>query len=192
MAPLAMYLPQVPDDEDNFYVRLGKGHIAEALAYFQKTYKSFGPNEGFEYHFLDQNFSRQYEQERREGYVLLSFTVLAVVLACLGLFGLVSFSASRRVKEIGIRKVLGAGSWGIVTLLAGDLLRLVVLAALIAGPLAWWAMNRWLQAFAYRIPVYWWVFVGAGIAAALIALATMFTQAMKAARANPIDALKYE
>jgi len=192
IAPLAMYLPQVPDDADNLYVRLGKGHISEALNYFQTTYKGFSPGESFDYHFLDQNFSRQYEQERREGYVLLSFTVLAVLLACLGLFGLVSFSASRRVKEIGIRKVLGAGRWGIVTLLAGDLLRLVVLAALIAGPLAWWAMNRWLQAFAYRIPVYWWVIVGAGIAAAAIALATMIAQALKAARANPIDALKYE
>jgi len=130
--------------------------------------------------------------ERRQGYVLLSFTTLAVILACLGLFGLVSFSASRRVKEIGIRKVLGAGSWGIVSLLAGDLLRLVLVAALIAAPIAWWGMDRWLRGFAFRIPVYWWVMAGAGLLAALIALATMVTQAYKASRANPVEAIKYE
>lgn len=193
LQPLALFFPQNPlDDEDNLYVRLTKGHIAEGLAYLQATYKTFDASNTVEFHFLDQNFSRQYESERRQGYVLLSFTTLAVILACLGLFGLVSFSASRRVKEIGIRKVLGAGNWGIVSLLAGDLLRLVVLAALIAGPLAWWGMDRWLGGFAYRIPVYWWVLAGAGLVAAGIALLTMITQAMKAARANPVDALKYE
>ncbi|TDW99719.1 ABC transporter permease [Dinghuibacter silviterrae] len=190
--PLAIYYLQDPDDKDNLYVRLAKGHIAEALSYLETTYKTFDASGTVEYHFLDQSFSSQYDAERRQGYVFLSFTVLAVLLACLGLFGLVSFSASRRVKEIGIRKVLGAGNWGIVTLLAGDLLRLVVLAACIAGPLAWWVMDRWLQDFAYRIPVYWWVLAGAGLAAAGIALLTMITQAMKAARANPANALKYE
>ena len=192
LEPLAIYMPQDADDEDNVYVRLSKGHIPEALDYLQKTYKTFDASGTVEYHFLDQNFSKQYEIERRQGYVLLSFTVLAVILACLGLFGLVSFSASRRVKEIGIRKVLGAGNWGIMRLLAGDLLRLVFLAALIAGPLAWWAMDRWLQGFAYHIPVYWWVLTGAGLAAACIALITMISQAMKAARANPVHALKHE
>jgi putative ABC transport system permease protein len=190
--PLAIYLPQDVNDMDNVYVRLAKGHIPAAMDYLEKTYQSFDNSGTVEYHFLDQNFSQQYENERRQGTVLLSFTVLAVILACLGLFGLVSFSASRRIKEIGIRKVLGAGDRHILQLLAGDLLQLVVLAALIAAPIAWWAMDRWLQAFAYRIPVYWWVMVGAGLAAALIALGTMFTQAIKAARANPVDALKYE
>jgi putative ABC transport system permease protein len=191
--PLALFFPQDPlQDEDNVYVRLAKGHIAEGLAYLETAYKNFDASGNVEFHFLDQNFSKQYESERRQGYVMLSFTVLAVVLACLGLFGLVSFSASRRVKEIGIRKVLGAGNWSIVSLLAGDLLRLVVLAAVIAGPLAWWGMSRWLESFAYRIPVYWWVLALAGLAAACIALLTMITQAMKAARANPVDALKYE
>jgi putative ABC transport system permease protein len=190
--PLAIYYPHDMGDKDNLYVRLAKGHIAEALAYLEATYRTFDASGTVEFHFLDQNFSRQYDAERRQGYVLLSFTILAVLLACLGLFGLVSFSASRRVKEIGIRKVLGAGDWKIVALLAGDLLRLVIIAALIAAPLAWWFMDRWLQDFAYRIPVYWWVLAGAGLAAALIALLTMYTQAMKAARAKPVDALKYE
>lgn len=190
--PLAIYLPRDADDMDNVYVRLEKGHIAEAMQYLQKTYQSFDNSGTVDFHFLDQNFSRQYESERRQGTVLLCFTVLAVILACLGLFGLVSFSASRRVKEIGIRKVLGAGDGHILRLLSGDLLKLVLLAALIAGPIAWWAMDRWLQAFAYRIPVYWWVLAGAGLVAALIALGTMFSQAIRAARANPVDALKYE
>jgi putative ABC transport system permease protein len=192
IAPLALYMPRDMDDVDNLYVRVARGRIPEALAYIRATYKEFDPLVTPEFHFLDQNFSRQYEMERRQGYVLLSFTTLAVILACLGLFGLVSFSASRRVKEIGIRKVLGAGSWGIVSLLAGDLLRLVLVAALIAAPIAWWGMDRWLRGFAFRIPVYWWVMAGAGLLAALIALATMVTQAYKASRANPVEAIKYE
>jgi putative ABC transport system permease protein len=190
--PLALYLPGDVMDEDNMFVRVNKDHVAEALAYLDKTYHSFDPGAAFEYHFLDQNFSRQYESERKQGYILLCFTILAVTLACMGLLGLVHFAAVQRAKEIGIRKVLGAENFGIVRLLAGDFLQLILLAGLIAGPLTWWSMNLWLQEFAYHIPVYWWVLLGSVLVAALIALVTMTSQALRAARANPIDSIKYE
>jgi putative ABC transport system permease protein len=190
--PLAIYMPGDVMDEDNMYVRISKDHVAEALAYMEQTYHSFDPGTNFEYHFLDQNFSRQYEAERKQGYILLSFTILAVALACMGLLGLVHFSAAQRAKEIGIRKVLGAENFGIVRLLAGDFLQLVLLAGLIAGPLAWWSMHLWLDSFAYHIPVYWWVLVASAVVATLIALGTMTTQALRAARAKPIDSIKYE
>jgi putative ABC transport system permease protein len=190
--PLAIYLPSSALDEDNVYVRINKDHVSPALAYIEKTYKSFDAESPFEYHFLDQNFSRQYETERKQGYILLSFTILAVSLACLGLFGLVNFSAAQRTREIGIRKVLGAETFGIISLLAGDLLKLVLLAGLIASPLAWWGMHQWLQGFAYHISIHWWVLLLAALAAALIALVTMTTQAIRAARANPADAIKCE
>ena len=190
--PLALYLPSDVLDEDNLYVRVGKDHVSPALAYIERIYKSFDPGGVFEYHFLNQNFSRQYETERKQGYVLLCFTILAVGLACLGLFGLVNFSATQRTREIGIRKVLGAETAGIIFLLAGDLLKLVLLAGLIAGPLAWWGMHQWLDGFAYHIPVHWWVLLLAALTAALIALMTMTAQAFRAARANPVDAIKCE
>ena len=189
--PLAVYLPYTMD-EDNVYVRVSKEHASRALAYIGDTFKAFDPGGTFEYHFLDQNFAHQYEAERKQGYILLSFTILGVGLACLGLLGLVGFSATQRIREIGIRKVLGAEPVSIVFLLAGDLLRLVILAGLIASPLAWWGMSQWLSGFAYHIPVHWWVLVLAGLTAALIALLTMSAQALNAARSNPVDAIKYE
>jgi len=190
--PLVLFLPPNLDEEDNVYLRISKDHVPEALTYVEKVFKTFDAAEAFDYHFLDQNFSKQYDSERKQGYVLLCFTTLAVGLACLGLFGLVSFSAAQRTREIGIRKVLGAETSSIILLLAGDLLKLVVLAALIAGPLAYLALTRWLRAFAYHIPVHWWMLILTGIVAAGIALLTMSAQAFRAARSNPVKALKYE
>jgi putative ABC transport system permease protein len=192
IAPLAVYLPRQLEEEDNVYLRIARGHVPEAIAYVEEVYKSFDPANPGEYHFLDERFSRKYAAERNQGHVLMTFTLLAVGLACLGLFGLVNFSAAQRTREIGIRKVLGASTASLVRLLAGDLLKLVLIAGLIAGPIAWWAMKEWLRNFAYRIPVYWWVPVLTAGMAACIALATMTAQALKAARANPVDALKYE
>ena len=122
----------------------------------------------------------------------MSFTILAIVIACLGLFGLIAFAAEQRKKEMGIRKVLGSSVMGIVKLLCKDLLKLVVIAIAIATPIAWFAMNKWLQDFAYRIHIAWWVFAGAGILALLIAIVTVSVQAIKAATANQINALRSE
>jgi putative ABC transport system permease protein len=146
----------------------------------------------FSYRFLDDDFAEMYRAEQQVGQITLIFTVLAIVVACLGLFGLSTFIAERRAKEIGIRKVLGASVEGLVQLLSKDFLRLVLIAFLIASPVAWYAMHSWLQDFAYRIDLSWWYFAGAGVLALFIALATVSVQAIKAAMANPVKNLRAE
>jgi putative ABC transport system permease protein len=162
------------------------------LAFASSVCKKYNPADPFEYNFLDQNFARQYEAEQMQGSLLMIFTVLAISIACLGLFGLVTFTAEQRRKEIGIRKVLGSSVSGIVLLLAKDLLKLVMLAIVIATPIAWLAMNNWLQNFAYRTNIGWWLFAMAGAMALLIAFVTVSFQAIKAALANPVNSLRSE
>jgi putative ABC transport system permease protein len=150
------------------------------------------PSQPFSYAFLDQEFNRQYLAEERVGRIAINFSVLAILVACLGLFGLVTFAAEQRVKEIGIRKVLGATIPHIVGLLSMDLLKLVVLAIIIASPIAYWVMDRWLRDFAYRTVIHWEVFGLAGLAGLFVALSTISYHAIKAARANPVKALRSE
>ena len=133
-----------------------------------------------------------YQSDKRMGSVFGLFTMLSIFVACLGLFGLVTFTAERRTKEIGIRKVLGASVQGVVRLLSKDFLKLVFIAALIAFPIAWWAMNKWLEDFVYRININWMVFVAAGVVVLLIALITVSFKAIKAAVANPVKSLRTE
>ncbi|HVW95280.1 MAG TPA: ABC transporter permease [Mucilaginibacter sp.] len=192
IAPLVLSLPPTANDKDNMYVRLSKNNIRGALKYLQQVYAQFDPANKVDYHFLDQNFARQYQSEQKQGNLLLIFTVLAISLACLGLFGLVTFTAQQRVKEIGIRKVLGAGIYHIVNMLATELVQLVLVAAVVATPVAWLAINKWLQSFEYRISVQWWVFVVAGFTALLLALITISLRSVKAAMANPVKSLKSE
>jgi putative ABC transport system permease protein len=192
IAPVVLSLPQTANDEDNLYVRISPKNVQAALQYLQLVYTRFDAENKVEYHFLDQNFSHQYDSEEKQGTMLLTFTVLAISIACLGLFGLVTFTAEQRVKEIGIRKVLGASIKNIVSLLTRDLIQLVLFAGLIATPLAWFAMNKWLQNFAYRVNVQWWVFVTAGAIALLIAFLTVGIRSIKAAIANPAKSLKTE
>jgi putative ABC transport system permease protein len=146
----------------------------------------------FEYSFLDTEVQKQYENEIMLSRIINTFTLAAIVISCLGLFGLAAFSAEQRSKEIGIRKVLGASVTGIVQLLSTDFLKLVVIAFVLATPLAWWGMNKWLQAFEYRVPISWWMFALAGILAAIVALFTVSFQAIKAALMNPVKSLKTE
>ena len=146
----------------------------------------------FDYSFLDDRFKQAYETEQKTGLILGIFAGLTIFVACLGLFGLAMFTAEQRTREIGIRKVLGASIAGVTSLLSKDFLKLVIIANLIAWPLAWWAMNKWLQEFAYRITISWWVFVVAGISALLIAILTISFQAVKAALANPVVSLRSE
>jgi putative ABC transport system permease protein len=142
--------------------------------------------------FLDDEFNKYYEGEKNLAQTLSALTLVAVVIACLGLFGLATFAAERRTKEIGIRKVLGASVASIVGLLSKDFLKLVGIAIVIATPLAYWAAGKWLQDFAYRVELTWWVFALAGVVAVVIAFATVATQAWKAARQNPVNALRSE
>jgi putative ABC transport system permease protein len=168
------------------------GKLDGALASLEKTWKKLNPNEPFEYSFLDLDFQKNYEAESRQAALINYFTIIAIIISCLGLFGLVTFSAEQRTKEIGIRKVLGASISGLVGLLAKDFLKLVAIAVVIASPLAWYAMNKWLENFAYRTSIGWQVFVITTIMAMLIAFATISFQAIKAALANPVKNLRTE
>ncbi|QTE38287.1 ABC transporter permease [Mucilaginibacter gossypii] len=192
VAPMMLYLPFTANDEDNMYIRIGKNNIPSTLDYISKVYGRFDIENKVEFHFLDQNFAKQYQSEQKQGNILLIFTILAISIACLGLFGLVTFTAEQRVKEIGIRKVLGASVTSIVTLLSKDLMKLVLIATLIASPLAWYGMSKWLQSFAYRVDINWWIFAVAGILAVIIAFITVSVQSVRAANANPAKSLKNE
>ena len=157
-----------------------------------RIHSKFDSENPFEYFFMDDVFNDLYKAEERLAKILASFTILAIVIACLGLFGLISFMAVQRTKEIGIRKTLGASVQSIVRLLSGDFLMLVIIAFILASPAAWYFMNQWLQDFAYRIQIDWWIFLLAGTIAVIIALLTISTQAVKAAIANPVKALRSE
>jgi putative ABC transport system permease protein len=168
------------------------GGLDPSLAYLEKTWKKLNPNEPFEYSFLDLDFQKNYEAESRQAGLIQSFTVIAIIISCLGLFGLATFSAEQRTKEIGIRKVMGASVTSIVTLLSKDFLKLVAIAIVIACPLAWYIMDKWLQNFAYRAPVSLMVFLVTAFIAVFIALFTISFQAVKAALANPVKNLRTE
>jgi len=171
---------------------LNTSDYGSVLKKIKKTWSELNPNTPFEYSFLDQDFQRNYEKEQRASGIVSCFTIIAILIACLGLFGLSAFSSEQRIKEIGIRKVLGASISQVAALLSKDFISLVAIAVLIGSPLAWLAMNRWLQSFEYRINISWWVFVLAGAIAMIIAVITVSFQAIKAAIANPVKSLRTE
>ena len=173
-------------------IRLHPGNVTEAIAAVEGIWKKSAPNQPFSYTFLDQDYARLYNREQQMSHVFQIFSGLAILIACLGLFGLVAFTTQQRTKEIGIRKILGASVSGILYLLSKDFLKLVIIANLIAWPIAYYAMNQWLQSFAYRINLSISTFLLSGLIALLIALLTVSYQAIKAARANPVEALRYE
>jgi len=190
--PLVMTMPPGANEEDNLYIKIARGKMAEGLAYLNKVYAGFDKGDPVEYHFLDQNFAKQYSAEVKQGQIALTFSLLAILIACLGLFGLATFTAQQRTKEIGIRKVLGANVADIVRMLSTDFLKLVLTATIIAIPIGWIAMDNWLKDFAYRINMEWWIFAAAGFTALFIALITVSSQAIKAASANPVESLRME
>lgn len=173
-------------------VKTSGKNTANTIAAIQASWHKFYPNAPFEYHFLDQEFEALYKTDQRTGSILTAFTIVTIFISCLGLFGLAVFSTRQRVKEIGIRKVLGAGVLSIVSLVSFDFIKLVLIAILISSPLAWYAMHTWLQDFAFRAEIHWWVFVIAGGAAALIAFLTVSYQSVKAALSNPVNSLRSE
>jgi len=190
--PLILQLPAVVYDKDNMYVRLNKTDIAGALRFAEEIYKKYDATGAFEYTFLDQNFGKQYRAEQLQGRLLLTFTGLAISIACLGLFGLITFTTEQRRKEIGIRKVLGGSVTGIVVLLAKNLMILIIVAAVIATPVAWFMMDGWLQQFAYHVEIGGWIFLLAGVSALVVALTTISSQAARSAMANPVESLRTE
>lgn len=190
--PMVLIMPPAPSMEDNIYVKINTAKTTEALAFIEKVYKQFDNSNPISFHFLDKNFAQQYASEQKQEQLSLIFTILAVFIACLGLFGLAAFTAQQKTKEIGIRKVLGASVVSVITMLCKTYLKLVLIAIVIAVPIAWLMMNSWLQDFAYRINISLWMFISAGSVAIVIALVTVSFQAIKAAIANPIKSLRTE
>jgi putative ABC transport system permease protein len=172
--------------------RIGPANVSETLGFLEKTFKELFPRFEYRYFFVDDDFRQKYPNEEKVRSIYTYFGVLAVFVACLGLFGLASFIVERRTKEIGIRKALGAGVRRIVFLLSGEFIRAVLVANLIAWPLAFYVLNRWLRTFAYRISVAWWFFLLGGVLSVLVAFLTVSYQSVRSAQANPVDTLRYE
>ena len=172
--------------------KISSKNIPNTIAAIQKMWKALVPQYPFNYSFLDQNFNKQYDSDVRFGELFMYFAILAIFISCLGLLGLASYNTLQRTREIGIRKVLGASVSGIVNMLSKEFLQLVFIAAIIAFPLAWFGMNKWLQSYAYKIDIGWWVFIAAGSLALFIALTTVSFQAIRAALANPVKSLRSE
>jgi putative ABC transport system permease protein len=177
---------------DELLVKARHGKLPEALAAIEKVYKDHLPDSPFQFSFMDNDVATQYGEERHWQQIIGYVTILSVFICCLGLFGLSYLAARQRTREIGIRKVLGAGVAGIAALLSKEFLKLVVIALLIASPLSFFLMDRWLENFAYRIDISWWMFLLAGAIAIFIAMATVSFQAIKAALANPVQSLRSE
>jgi putative ABC transport system permease protein len=187
--PIIIFLS---NNTSKILVRTSANEVPRTLSYIRNKWSELAPHLPFEYEFLDDQFNKLYTAETRTGKIFYSFALLAISLACLGLLGLVTFTVYQRTREIGIRKVLGASIPGLIVMLSKDFLKLVVIAIVIASPVAWWVMNKWLQDFAYRINIGWWTFLVAAIAALLIALITISFQAIKAAITNPVKSLRTE
>ena len=175
------------------HIRLNPANsTAVNMAKVEKIFKAYNPQYPLDYVFADDAFAYKFREEQQDGTLSALFAGLTIFISCLGLFGLATYIAESRTKEVGIRKVLGASVSSITALLSADFVKLVVLAIVIASPIAWLAMNKWLQGYTYHTPVQWWVFAAAGSGAVLIALLTVSFQSIKAALANPVKSLKSE
>ncbi len=173
-------------------VRINPANMPETLSFIKETLDKMAPGHPFEYSFLDEKIDRQYREEQITGKIIMFITVVAVMISCFGLFGLVAFSVERRTKEIGIRKVVGASLVNIIKLLSKEFLMLVLIANIIAWPVSWYIMNKWLQNFAFHTDIKIWIFILAGLTAVIIAFLTVIKQTHKAAAGNPVKSLKYE
>ena len=189
ITPLALLFRK---DNGNISIRISATNLPNTIDQIKRKWKSAAPSQPFDYSFMDEDFNKLYTSENRMGQLFIVFAILAIIVACLGLFGLVTYAAEQRVREIGIRKVLGANVITIVAMISKDFLKLVCIASVIGFPIAWWASYKWLQDYAYRINIGWWVFLVTGVVALFIAFATVSFQAVKAALANPVDSLRSE
>lgn len=191
IGPLVFFLdPYVP--LDFIFVKILPRKIPETVAIIKETWQKQLANHAFEYFFLDERFAQQYQSEQRWTKIVLYSSVLAVMIACFGLFGLSALIMTRRTKEIGIRKVVGASAKNIISMLSNQFVKWILLANLIAWPAGYFAMNYWLQNFAYKTSIGWEAFIISGIIVLLVALITVFSLALRVAMANPVEALKYE
>src|SRR5260221_1027567 len=191
IAPMMLHLGE---ERGALAIRIKTADISGLIARVEKAFRSWDKmtDQPFPYDFMDETFNSLYHADQQTGTLFLSFAAFAIFIACLGLFGLVTYAAERRTKEIGIRKVLGATAGNIAAMLSREFLLLILLAAIIAFPIAWWGMNKWLQEFAYRISISWWIFAAASATAILITLMTISFRTWQAARANPVKSLRTE
>jgi putative ABC transport system permease protein len=189
IGPLVMFLGK---NSGNILVKTRTERLPEFLASLKQQWASFSPAAPFSYSFLDDRFEQVYVSEQKIGQVLTLFSSLTIFIACLGLFGLATYTAEQRTKEIGVRKVLGASVASVVALLSKDFLKLILIALVLASPIAWWGMNQWLEEFAYKVTIDWWIFALAGLLAVGIALLTVSFQSIKAALMNPVKSLRSE
>ena len=189
---MPMFFIVAPRFTRQIMARIEAGKETETIERIQSFYKNYNPDFTFDYRFLDQDYEAQYRSEERVSVLSRYFAIIAILISCLGLFGLAAFTAERRIKEIGIRKVLGSSEWGIIYLLSSDFSRIVLIAVIIALPVSYLMVNQWLDNFAYKIPLQWWYFVGAGVLALVIAWLTVGAQAIRASRVNPTQCLKNE
>jgi putative ABC transport system permease protein len=190
--PILPYMFLLTGNYNYAIVHAADGDMNELLRSLQKTWHKLDPGEPFTYSFMDDDFQRNYSSDQRLSGIVNCFTVIAIFISCLGLFGLTSFSAEQRSKEISIRKVLGAGVAGLIALLSKDFLKLVIIAIVVASPIAWVVMHIWLQGFSDRVAVGWSVFGFTALGVVGIALLTISFQVARAAMANPIEQLKNE
>jgi len=189
IVPLCMVLGNSPTIVS---VKLKTTDMRKTIAAITGVWKNISPHQPFRYTFLDERFASMYDDVQRTGRIFSSFAILAIIVACLGLFALSAYMAEQRSKEISIRKVLGASVAQVTALVSKDFVKLVLIALLLACPVAWWGMNKWLQDFAYQTTISWWIFAVAGVLVVIIALATISFQSIRAAVANPVDSLKGE
>lgn len=173
-------------------MRIKPGDVPQTIEKLKDTWNSVIPSYPFEYHFLNDEYENMYKTEQRMGSLIKYFAIIAVVIASLGLFGLVSFMTEKRIKEIGIRKAMGSTSSEIAYILSKDFIKLVIIAIVVAIPVSWYLINKWLQDYAYKTDLSWWVFALAAVLAIAIALLTTSFQAIKAANTNPAQTLRYE
>jgi putative ABC transport system permease protein len=193
VAPMVIAFRRNPVHQiDYFTARVSAANMPATIEQMEKILQGIDRSHLFEYHFLDKQWDLFYQEDQRRQTIFIAMAIMTILIACLGLFGLATYAAEQRIKEIGVRKVLGASVTSIVSMLSKDFLRLVLIASVIAIPAGWWFMHTWLKDFAYRINLSWWVFAGAGIIALLIALCTVSFQAIRAATANPVKSLRTE
>jgi putative ABC transport system permease protein len=190
ISPLVMFLDH--DFSQDLFVRVNGNNTAATITAIKSLWKQQVQSRPFEYKFLDDDFDALYRTEQRTATLFSTFSALAIMLACMGLFAITAFSVVQRTKEIGIRKVLGANISSIVLLISKDFLLMVTIAMAIASPVAWYLSDKWLQGFAYRINIHWWIFIVSGAISLMIAAITVSMQAIKAALTNPVKSLKSE
>jgi putative ABC transport system permease protein len=189
---LLVYGPITHFASSSVYIRVSSRNVPKSIRHIEKTWKEFFPDEEFEYSFADENMQKLYESENRLASIFTVFALFAIGISALGLFSLVALIVRQRTKEISIRKVMGASVSGIAVLLTKDFVVLILLSAVIASPVAWFGMNKWLQYFAHRVDIRWYTFGIAGMVVLLTGLVTVSFQTIRAAKMNPVDSLKRE